>query len=171
MLELRDLTVADESSFRDAIAAFQAHNPGWDFAFKLDKASSFVDYVAMVNGWSRGIDVAPFVPNTYLIGVDQGKVIGRVSLRHELNDVLLQDGGHLGYGVVPSERRKGYAKALVALTLPKAKALGLKKILLTCDDDNEGSWRAIEASGGILENKRFEPGMTVAKRRYWITIP
>ena len=171
MLELRELTVADEASFRSAIKEFRDHNPKWDFAFKLSEEIPFADYVAMVRGWPKGIDVAPFVSNTYLIGVDNGKVIGRVSRRHELNDWLLKLGGHLGYGIVPSERRKGYAKKLVALTLPKAKALGLKKILLTCDDDNEGSWRAIEASGGILENKLFEPGMSVATRRYWIDIP
>ncbi len=71
---------------------------------------------------------------------------------------------------MPSERRKGYAKEMLRQMLPIARKLGLAKVLLTCDDNNEGSARTIEAYGGILENKILNSGMTVAKRRYWIEL-
>lgn len=104
------------------------------------------------------------------MAVVTGKIVGRVSLRHELNDFLLREGGHIGYGVVPSERRKGYAKEILRQTLELASRLGIKRVLLTCDDNNEGSSRTIEAHAGKLENKILEPGMSVAKRRYWIDL-
>ncbi len=169
MIELRELHSNDEIAFRNANDEFNAHNPDFEFAFRFD-CNTFTDYVQRVNGWSKGIDIGAFVPNTYLVAFLDKKVIGRVSLRHELNANLLKEGGYVGYGIVPSERRKGYAKEVLRLTLPFAKSLGLNKILLTCNDDNVGSWRTIEANGGTLQDKLYEPGMRVARRRYWIDL-
>jgi predicted acetyltransferase len=100
-----------------------------------------------------------------------GEVIGFVSFRHELNDWLLQFGGHIGYAVRPLKRRRGYASAGLALALERARELGLERVLLTCDDDNEGSYRTIEGAGGVLENTvdaadSGEP----RKRRYWVAL-
>lgn len=170
MLELRRLQPSDEAAFRNAYEEFKAHTPPWDFAFQYDETTNFEDYVRLLANWAKGKDIGSFVPNTYLVAFVNGKAVGRVSIRHTLNDQLLQDGGHVGYGVVPSERRKGFAREILRLTLPIAKSLGLERILLTCDDDNEGSSRVIEAHGGILENKVIAPGMRVAKRRYWIDL-
>ncbi len=170
LTELRPLQVKDEVPFREAVNEFKIHNPDWDFAFRFDSSMPFADYVNLVQGWPQGIGIGAFVPNTYLVALRGNKIVGRVSLRHELNASLLRVGGHLGYGIVPSERRKGYAKDLLRMTLPIAKQLGLKKILLTCDDDNEGSWRTIEAGGGILENKLMDEGKRVPTRRYWIDL-
>jgi predicted acetyltransferase len=170
MIELRELRLEDETAFRNAVVEFKVHNPDWEFAFRFDEGVPFHDYVKRVHGWSKGVDIGAFVPNTYLVALLDNKVIGRVSLRHELNANLLKDGGHLGYGIVPSERRKGYAKEVLRRTLPFARSVGLNKILLTCDDDNIGSWRTIEANAGILQDKLFEPGMKVSKRRYWIDL-
>lgn len=89
---------------------------------------------------------------------------------HRLNDFLLKIGGHIGYGVVPKFRGKGYANEILMQTLPIAKKLKIKKALLTCDDDNWGSIKVIEANGGKLENKvDAGPGKPL-KRRYWIEI-
>jgi predicted acetyltransferase len=169
MIELRELRTDDETAFRKAVEEFKVSNPGWEFAFGFDGVN-FPDYVKRVHGWSMGIDTGAFVPNTYLVAVLDSKVIGRVSIRHELNASLLKDGGHVGYGIVPSESRKGYAKEVLRLALPFASSIGLKKVLLTCDDDNLGSLRTIEANGGILQDKLFEPGMKVPRRRYWINL-
>ena len=110
-----------------------------------------------------------FVPETlyFLTDEDETKLFGAVDIRHELNDYLLQFGGHIGYGIVPSERRKGYAKVQLALALPIAHAMGLQKVLITCADTNIGSAKTIENAGGVLENKAEEEG--VLTRRYWVS--
>ncbi len=110
-----------------------------------------------------------FVPETlfFLTDDQETKLFGAVDIRHALNDYLLQFGGHIGYGIVPSERRKGYAKIQLALTLPIAHAMGLQKVLITCADTNTGSAKTIESAGGVLENKVEEDG--VLMRRYWVS--
>lgn len=117
---------------------------------------------------SRTVVPAHLVPSTLLFMVDdaQTKIYGAVDIRHDLNEHLLNYGGHIGYGIVPSERRKGYAKEQLRLALPVARALGLTKVLVCCDDLNPGSARTIEANGGVLEDKRMN-GEELT-RRYWI---
>ena len=169
MLTLRMPTVSDGASFKAAAAEFKSIDPDWDFAFHFDEATDFRAYIQRLNAWSRGDDLpSTFVPNTFLVGVAGGTIIGRVSIRHVLNDFLQRIGGHIGFGVVPSQRRKGYAWEMLRQTIPIAANLGIKRILITCDDDNVGSYRVIEANGGVLENKIVEPNLAVAKRRYWI---
>lgn len=89
--------------------------------------------------------------------------LGRLSLRHRLNESLLDVGGHIGYDVRPSARRRGHATAMLRAALPRAKAMGIERALLTCDVDNVRSIGVIEACGGQLEDVRR------GKRRYWIT--
>lgn len=94
--------------------------------------------------------------------------LGAIDLRHYLNAVLLEGGGHIGYSVRPSARRRGLASWALGAVLLKAPALGLDRVLLTCDDGNAGSTRTIENNGGVLEDVRStEAGV---KRRYWITL-
>ena len=170
-MELRPLQLSDEVAFFAAIEAFRRDDPNWDFAFGMDSYEDWPSYVAMVNSWPRGENLpVNFVPNTFLVGVVDGEIIGRVSLRHELSDWLHRIGGHIGYGVVPVHRRRGYATDMLRLTLPLARKLDLLRVLVTCDDDNVGSIRTIEKNGGVLENKVHEDGMTCAKRRYWIEL-
>ncbi|MQW77927.1 GNAT family N-acetyltransferase [Nocardioides sp. dk4132] len=90
------------------------------------------------------------------------EVVGHLALRHELNDWLHEFGGHIGYSVRPSRRREGHAGRALTLALREARELGLERVLVTCDEDNEGSRRTIEGNGGVLEDIRG------AKRRYWI---
>ena len=89
-----------------------------------------------------------------------------MDIRHELNDYLRLFGGHIGYGIVPSERRHGYAKIPLALALPIARSIGIKKVLITCNDTNAGSAKTIESAGGVLENKVLEEG--ILTRRYLV---
>ncbi|WP_137991330.1 GNAT family N-acetyltransferase [Streptomyces vilmorinianum] len=100
--------------------------------------------------------------------VDDGAYAGAIDLRHELNDFLLRAGGHIGYSIRPSARRRGLATWALGAVLPEARALGLDRVLVTCDEDNLASARAIERNGGVLEDTReTELGL---KRRYWITL-
>lgn len=120
---------------------------------------------------SRTIVPPQFVPSTLLFMTDDAetKIYGMVHIRHTLNDALLEAGGHIGYGIVPSERGKGYAKEQLRLALPVAKSLGISRALITCDDDNDASAKTIESCGGVLEDKRKSGEKAV--RRYWIDIP
>ncbi|MGY1839411.1 MULTISPECIES: GNAT family N-acetyltransferase [unclassified Modestobacter] len=108
------------------------------------------------------------VPCTCWWIVDGDTVVGAIALRHRLNDFLLRAGGHIGYGIRPSARRRGLATWALGEVLPTARALGLDRVLVTCADDNVGSARVIERAGGLLEDVRdTELGPT---RRYWITL-
>ena len=168
-LELRPLRPTDKDSFMEAVAEFRAEDPPWDFALGYDHANGFLDYVRKNEQWSRGEALpAGHVPATFYVGVVHGVVVGRLSLRHKLNDFLAKVGGHIGYGVRPSERRRGYATAMLRLALPHAAAVGIKRALLTCDVGNVGSARVIERCGGILESVTNDPTLAVQKRRYWI---
>jgi len=105
---------------------------------------------------------------TYWWIVDDVGYLGAISLRHTLNDFLLRAGGHIGYGVRPSARRRGLATWALGAVLPEARALGLERVLVTCDDANVASARTIESNGGVLEDVReTELGQT---RRYWIPL-
>ncbi len=169
-LVLRELTLADEQAFRDAVREFEASDPEWDFAF-WDDDDSYPDFVARLDRERRGEGLRPgFVASTFLVGVVGPKIVGRLSLRHALSPALIEVGGHIGYGVVPSERRRGHATEMLRRSFGPARELGLERVLVTCDDDNVGSIKTIERCGGVLEDVRVVPGSTVPKRRYWITL-
>lgn len=108
------------------------------------------------------------VHSSYFWIVEDGGYLGAIALRHVLNAFLLEAGGHIGYGVRPSARRRGLATWALAAVLPEAQALGLAEVLVTCDDTNTASRRVIEANGGVIEDIRDTPlGRT---RRYWISL-
>ncbi|WP_438448468.1 GNAT family N-acetyltransferase [Gorillibacterium sp. sgz5001074] len=96
----------------------------------------------------------------------QGRVLGATNIRHELNRNLLNIGGHIGYGIRPSERLKGNATRLLAMALDKAKLLGIKKVLVTCDKDNIGSAKTIINNNGMLDSEDVVNGTEI--QRYWI---
>ena len=108
------------------------------------------------------------VPESVYWLVEGDSYIGRLSLRHELNDHLRQIGGHIGYDIRPAFRRKGYGRQIVELGLEKARELGLPRVLLTCDFDNVASRKIIEHHGGVLEDQAEVEGHPVSILRYWI---
>ena len=170
MLIVRKLKESDEASFRACVEECRQDNPPHDFAFHFDPETDFASYVRLVDGWSHG-DLPPkFVPGAFLVAAVEEVVVGRVSIRFELNDYLFRFGGHVGYAVAPSFRHRGYATEILRQTLPIVRSVGLKRILLTCDDDNVASQRVIEVNGGVLENIVCEEGLRVPKRRYWIDL-
>jgi predicted acetyltransferase len=102
------------------------------------------------------------VPCTYLWIVEGGTFLGSLAIRHRLNEFLLEQGGHIGYSVRPSARRRGHASAALAAALAIARDLGISRVLVTCDEDNAGSRATIEKNGGLYEDTRN------GKRRYWV---
>ncbi len=113
---------------------------------------------------------AGLVPESILWLIDDDEFIGRLSIRHHLNERLLQFGGHIGYEIRPTKRLMGYGKTILRLGLVEAKTLSISRALVTCDDTNIGSAKIIEANGGVLENIILLAGRGVPTRRYWIDI-
>ena len=136
-----------------------------------DEVDSPDGFEAWVSRLLRGADTSiPADPGrvhaTYFWIVEADTVLGAISLRHTLTDFLLRAGGHVGYGIRPAARRRGLATWALGAMLPEARALGIDRLLVTCNADNAGSARTIEKNGGELEDIReTELGLT---RRYWI---
>lgn len=110
------------------------------------------------------------VPDSTFFCLDEERdiMVGAVNIRHYLNDYLLAHGGHIGDGIRPSERRKGYATKMIGLALEECRKLGITRVLLVCDKDNIGSAKSIVKNGGILENEVEQDGMV--EQRYWIEL-
>lgn len=112
---------------------------------------------------------AHLVPaHTYFLVLENKRIVGAINIRHYLNDYLFNFGGHIGYGIRPSERKKGYAALMLSMALPIAKELGINKALITCDKNNAGSAKTIINNGGVLENEVIEDGEIT--QRYWIEL-
>ena len=106
--------------------------------------------------------------STYFLLEDDNIILGAINIRHELNDYLFNYGGHIGYGVRPTERKKGYAALMLKMAIPELRNLGLNKVLITCNKNNIASARTIIKNGGVLENEVMEYDKIV--QRYWLTI-
>ena len=135
----------------------------------LEEATSYEDWVKEKANEKNGIDLRDgYVPCTtlFLKRMSDNKVCGSISIRHELNEYLEKFGGHIGYGIAPSERKKGYGKIQLKLGLEKAKKIGLKKVLITCDDNNVSSARTIEACGGIYNDTLADAEANRIKRYF-----
>jgi predicted acetyltransferase len=103
--------------------------------------------------------------------IDKDEFIGRVQIRHELTEYLEKYGGHIGYYIRPTKRKMGFGNKILEMAINEAKKIGFEKVLLTCNDDNIGSWKIIEANGGVLESVLDpEKEGEKKKRRYWIII-
>lgn len=110
------------------------------------------------------------VPDTTLFCLDEERdiFVGAVNIRHYLNDALLLNGGHIGDGVRPTERRKGVATKMIGLALQECKKIGLDRVLMVCDKNNIGSSKSIQNNGGILENEILVDG--IVEQRFWIDL-
>lgn len=129
--------------------------------------AGFADWVARLHtAEERAVD--GWVRCTFRWIVEGDRYLGAIALRHELNDFLLEAGGHIGYGIRPSARGRGLACWALASILPAARDLGLDRVLVTCDVGNPASARVIEKNGGVLEDIRDTELGTL--RRYWITL-
>ncbi|WP_188903765.1 GNAT family N-acetyltransferase [Deinococcus aerophilus] len=163
------------SSFVEAVREMQAEGGGglassrvWD-AQEID--ADFEAFLSHLRRLEPPADLAPgWVHSSEYWLVDGETYLGRADLRHALTPRLREYGGHVGYEVRPSARRRGHGTALLRLTLERARELGLREVLVTCDTDNLGSRGIIEANGGVLEGEFQVEGHPHPLRRYWITL-
>ena len=166
-LLLRPLGPDDEAQARAAHAELAADGFGF-LMFERD-GESWPDYVARIEGHRRGQDLEErMVASTFLVAEIDGEIVGRASVRHELNDFLATWGGHVGYGVRPAHRRRGHATAILRGCLEVCRQHGIEQALVTCDVDNVGSAAVIEACGGVPDGVAPATESVAAKRRYWV---
>lgn len=172
MAHLVKPSIQYKDSYIEAIREAKAEGRYEDLdidTLKLD----FPAYVQdLLDRTQRRADRPDLVPESIWWLVEDGEFLGRVSIRHELTEDLLRVGGHIGYDIRPSQRKKGYGTLILRLALDKSRELGLDRVLLTCRADNVGSWKIIEANGGVLENEVEVdlPMGRVLARRYWIDL-
>ncbi len=176
--------LAHHRAFIDGLSELQAHQheryyveENLDLA-QLSNKKFFKQHLTYLAEQELGINLAPNrVPQSiYWLMEEQtdGQLvwIGRVSIRHRLNDKLRKVGGHVGYVIRPSARRQGYGSRLLALTLEKIRQhqpkIDTKQVLLTCDETNLGSKKIIEKNGGIFAASRVQADSPVRKLLYWV---
>ncbi|MEK3785914.1 GNAT family N-acetyltransferase [Paenibacillus sp. FSL K6-1230] len=130
----------------------------------------FEEMLALLCGDEQAGEQEGRVSNsTYWLVNPQQHVLGAVNIRHELGPGMLNRGGHIGYGLCPSARGKGYASEMLRLALIEGAKLGLEKVLLTCDDTNAASFHTIEGQGGQRDSDFREDNGNLV-RRYWIDL-
>ncbi|MCL8023965.1 GNAT family N-acetyltransferase [Nocardioides bruguierae] len=163
---LRSLTVDDEAAVRAAHSELSADD--FTFLLEIGEDEPWADFVERLPTL-RTDPPAGRVPAEFLVLVVDGEIAGRVSIRYELNDWLTRWGGHVGYGVRPGFRRRGYASLMLTSALQRLAEAGVEQALVTCDDGNLGSAAVILGCGGVLED--VVPGPEddpTPKRRYWV---
>lgn len=157
-------------SYRAMIGEF--HERGEElipFPLSFENAD-FTAFLARLDAASRGQGIpADFVANTTFWLLDErGEVVAVSNLRHALTDKLRIEGGHIGYGVRPSARRRGHATEILRRTLEEARALRIEEALVTCARENIGSRGAILRCGGRLHSEDFVEKRGEVVQRYWI---
>lgn len=128
------------------------------------------DFEAYLDSLEVKEGISGKVPDSTFFALDEERNIflGAVNIRHYLNEALLLNGGHIGDGIRPSERRKGYATQMIGLALLECRKLGIDKVLMVCDKENIASAKSIMNNGGVLENEVVVDGVT--EQRYWILL-
>jgi predicted acetyltransferase len=169
-LEITRPKVELKESFLKGIKAFQAEGLVWYLDTDLVWIeANFTEFVQSELA-KEFLRTKTIVPETKFWAVAAGQYVGKVSVRHELNDALKKMGGHIGYDTVPAFRGRGIGSEMLELVLPEARKIGLKKVLLTCDETNIPSIRIIEKCGGVLEKTTQIAEGKPPKRYYWIEL-
>ena len=169
------ILVKPDLSYADEIIKYKeeslAESPIINGSAGLDRLSSIEDWLEELNKRSCE-DTVPkgLVPSSTYLGVREkdNYIVGMIDIRHYLNEYLTQVGGNIGYSVRKTERNKGYAKQMLKLALEKCKELKIKKVLITCDEDNIASEKVILSANAKFEDIRNVDGEN--KKRFWIDL-
>jgi len=166
-----DMTMAEEiMDYKREFIEAGSSMDGTGGLRKCETAQEWIDF----NERMENPETVPsyFVPATQYVYLrkSDNRIVGMIQLRHELNEYLRNYGGHIGYSVRPSERRRGYAGRMLAEFLPVCRRMGLGRVLVTCMTGNVASRRTIIKNGGVYDNTVFDPEDHSNTERYWIKL-
>ena len=170
MLELIKPTANLEKDFFAMISEYRENSEIYvyhDIALR-----SFQKFLTEMEKSEKGIDLKPnlVAQTTFWLVKDGTTIVGESRLRHALTPDLRLEGGHIGYAIRPSQRRKGNGTEILRLTLLEAKKMGFDKVLVTCDKDNIGSSKIIIANGGVLDGEGISKRSRKIVQQYWVPI-
>ena len=175
-MEISNVRLAEPSeslrqAYLDFMADFAAAGQTLSKSRQPAQGESFAQFVQRLNDAPTATNLPPhLVPGTMWWLMDGDVVVGVFQLRHWLTPALEAYGGHIGYVVAPSHRRKGYATRGLELVLDECRRMGLDRVLITCNKDNIASARVIQKCGGVLENEGVDPSDGMPTQRYWIEL-
>jgi predicted acetyltransferase len=164
MMRLLKPTLKYKRSFQNSLKEFSKERRKEVNLFNIEM------YIKESRQHAKGINLPKgYVPSSTYWLIDNEQFIGRVSIRHYLNGDLKKFGGHIGYIIRPSKRKKGYGAQILKLALLKAKKLGINKALITCNESNIASQKIIENNNGKLKDK-IKQKNGILSRRYWVEL-
>lgn len=169
MIIAKEFTEQDKDQLFDMIYEINEYDSNFEGLSDIGRIEDYNEFLKKSEKWKHQELINSNYSSQTTFGVfDDEKLVGGFVLRHTLKGALINHGGNIGYLVRPSERKKGYGRALLKLALEKAKDIGLKKVLITCRNDNIGSIKVIESNYGIYENDYYDENSGKTYRRYWI---
>ena len=165
-MELRRPILADKEAVLEMMAEFEQTQSAHDGGFWDAENFAYEEWLKNNQDHEMGINLPEgWVPDIQLVAFSiDGQAVGFLNIRLRLNDFLLEEGGHIGYSIRPSERGKGYAKEALRQGLQVAKEKNIKKALVTCSVENPASRAVIVSNGGVFEDVRN------GVERYWIDL-
>ena len=170
-MELTEPTTLYRDSYRSYVDEFKEKNEELvPFCIEFDN-EPFEAFLERLRNLSNGIGVPEgFVAHSTFWLVDDENVVAVSNLRHQLTKSLKREGGHIGYSVRPSMRKRGYGRIVLERTLKMAGKIGIQDVLITCDRENTGSIGVILANGGVFDSDEYLPERNSVINRYWISI-
>lgn len=172
-LTLRKVKPSDLNAIYEYRAEFLASGDTMDGCSNLRRFENMNDWYDWIRKAEHRETCPPhWVPDSQFISVrnSDGRIVGMLDIRHELNEACLNLFGNIGYSIRPSERRKGYASMQLALAKEICRSMGMEKILISCHKENLSSAKIIQRSGGILENEVTDHRNGEILQRYWIDL-
>ncbi|HQH25916.1 MAG TPA: GNAT family N-acetyltransferase, partial [Oligoflexia bacterium] len=172
VLRLVQPSIEYEASYRSFLAEFQQRQEKLIPFPLLFPADDFRALIKRLRDAQTGLGVPQgFVAHsTFWLINENCSMLGMSNLRHELTPQLAREGGHIGYSIRPSQRKRGYGKELLRLTLEQALLRGIKRILITCAKTNTGSVGVILANGGCFDSEEYISKRGEIVQRYWIVL-
>ncbi|MBT3199331.1 MAG: GNAT family N-acetyltransferase [Phycisphaerales bacterium] len=169
-LKLIEPSAEFEASYRSYVDESRAADEllvPWVLGYDVEDFPAFLERLSDAAVGKNVPDI--FVAHSTYWTIDStGQVVGVVNLRHELNESLLLDGGHIGYSIRPSLRGRGLATRQLALAVQAAADRGIGRVLVICQRDNQASAEVIRKNGGVMESEVFSPETGKMMQRYWI---